>query len=87
MKEKGFFIMADGTKSTDHKPKKKKAKKGEESSDDEVKPKKAQNPYNFFMVEHSEKVRKEKGISVVEAMKESGVAWNALDDAKKEKYN
>ena len=51
-----------------------------------MKPKKPSASYVFFATEHSAVLRKEKGFSVTEAMKASGVAWSNLNEADKKKY-
>jgi hypothetical protein len=52
-----------------------------------MKVKKASAAYVFFATEHGAMLRKEKNFSVVDSMKASGSAWNALSEAEKEKYN
>ena len=72
------------------KPVTKKTKKTvakEEPEMEQVKPKKPTSNYIFFSNPNNEMLRKEKGYSVVEAMKASGVAWNELTDAEKQKFN
>jgi hypothetical protein len=51
-----------------------------------MKIKKASAAYVFFATEHSAMLRKEKNFSVVDAMRAAGTAWNAMQEADKDKY-
>ena len=83
LKENGFFIMADGSKSTDitFDPKKKYAA-------DVVLPKRALTAYFFYTGEMASKIRAEvDGRTHMEAMKIAAERWGGtMTEADKEKY-
>ena len=78
LEENGFFIMKDGTKSSDHK---KKAK-----YDENVRlPKRTTSAYIFFTTENVNKVKAERKLEKhTEAMAACGEIWRGLSDEQKE---
>ena len=85
LEDKGFFIMADGSKSTSTDkftdPKKK-------YGADCVVPKKPCSAYLLFNAANIKRVKEEEKIEKYpEAMKRMGVIWNEMSDAEKEKWN
>lgn len=94
LKEKGYFMMDDGTKSTDHKGKRVVKTVEEENDESEsseqeevavVKPKKLRSAYQFFMADYTKALQAKK-LSAPEAMKEAAAAWGKADEAEKAKY-
>lgn len=93
IEKKGFFVMEDGSKSSDHAPKVKKDKDGKKDksgsakkSKDKAKPKKANSAYIFFTSDKAKSIAEEKGCAYTEAMKECGRLWNEMDEKAKTKY-
>lgn len=81
LEEKGYFTMADGSKSVDQyvDPKKK-------YGEDCVVPKKPLSSYLFFTTENVNKIKEKESCSHPEAMKKCGEVWNALSAEEKKVY-
>lgn len=81
LETKGFFMTADGQKSTDLfvDPKKKYGSSC-------MLPKKPLSAYLFYTTENVNKIKEKDGCSHPEAMKKCGEIWNSLSDAEKQKY-
>ena len=65
----------------------KKERKAPEAELEPAHPKKPCSAYMFFATEHSARLRKEKNLSAVEAIKGAGLAWNTMPETEKTKYN
>jgi hypothetical protein len=92
--KKGYFLLADKTKSTDPdnaKLFKKKVKKGSEDEEEQAKelqPKRANSAYIFFSNEHREELlKKNPDYPQKEIMSAAGKRWGEMDEAEKKKYN
>jgi hypothetical protein len=84
--EKKSDLLVVPTASSD--PKTQDAKKQKQAVEEtkQPMPKRACAPYVFFATEHSAYLRKDKGFTVVEAMKGAGLAWNKMSESDKLKY-
>lgn len=91
--KKGYFTLADKTKSTDPENaklfKKKKSKGGESEDEDEcLKPKRAMSAYIFFSNGYIEQLRKSHPDKKQgEFMQMAGQKWSEMTDAQKQPYN
>ena len=79
--KKGYFTLADGTKSTEQEidPKKR-------FGPDVLLPKRAASAYLGYAQEAIKKIRAAEGCSQTEAMKKAGAAWKELSAKEKKKY-